>query len=67
MNAPVEQRLAPPDQPADVLGRMPPRRRVGRLARYIGKDKRTIDKHVGDSELFELVSGPSSAVIRRRR
>ncbi len=35
--------------------------------KYIGKDKRTIDKHVGDSELFELVSGASSAVIRRRR
>ncbi len=34
--------------------------------KYIGKDKRTIDKHVGDSEFFELVSGPSSAVIRRR-
>ena len=34
--------------------------------KYIGKDKRTVDKHVGDSELFELVSGASSAVIRRR-
>lgn len=34
---------------------------------YVGKDKRTVNKHLEDSERFELVSGPSSAVIRRKR
>ncbi|MBE6473946.1 MAG: hypothetical protein E7Z99_10405 [Coriobacteriaceae bacterium] len=33
---------------------------------HVGKDKRTVNKHLEDSELFELVSGPSSAVIRRK-
>ena len=34
---------------------------------YIGKDKRTINKHIEESKLFELVSSASSAIIRRRR
>ena len=32
---------------------------------YVGRDKRTVDKYVAQSSLFEIETGVSSATIRR--
>ena len=37
------------------------------FAIFSGKDVRTINKHIGKSMLFELETGASSAIIRRKR
>lgn len=35
------------------------------FAEHVGRDRRTVDKYVAQSSLFEIVSGQSSATIRR--